>query len=55
MIFQTPSGEIIANSPIQPLQQNYISQIIESNERFEGEVLSRRVRDKLAAKEAKKG
>lgn len=40
-------------APIQPEQQRYIREIIRRNASFEGEVLSKRVRDKIAAQESK--
>jgi hypothetical protein len=51
--FSTSFWENYQYSPIQPLQELYIQQIIDRNGTFSGEVLSKKVRDKIAAKELK--
>ncbi|MCP4123711.1 MAG: carboxypeptidase-like regulatory domain-containing protein [Bacteroidetes bacterium] len=52
--FSTDFWKGYQHSPIQPLQQQYIEKIIARNGTFSGEVLSKKVQAKLAAKEAKK-
>ena len=52
--FATTYWEGFQYSPIQPLQERYIEEIIDRNGSFSGEVLSKKAKQKLAAKEAKK-